>query len=137
MSPAEKPSWVKYTPEEVEELVVKLRKEGHSMAMIGIILRDQYGIPSVKAIVGKKIEKILREHGLAPEVPEDLLFLMRKAVRLRKHLEKHKKDIHNARALMNIESKILRLVKYYKRVGKLPPDWKYTPETAERLVGQI
>jgi len=133
----EVPSWVKYSPEEVEQLVVELRKKGYTTAMIGTILRDQYGIPSVKAITGKKITKILEEHGLAPEIPEDLMSLMRKAVKLRKHLQKHKKDIHNARALIIIESRIRRLVDYYKSTGKLPKEWEYSPELAERLVGHV
>ncbi|HFC49294.1 MAG TPA: 30S ribosomal protein S15, partial [Thermofilum sp.] len=38
-----KPKWVKYTPSEVEELVVSLAKKGYSPTMIGLILRDQYG----------------------------------------------------------------------------------------------
>jgi len=122
------PEWVRYTPEEVEALVVKLAKEGHPPSMIGIILRDQYGIPLVKQITGKKITQILREHGLAPEIPEDLQNLIRRAVNLRMHLEEHPKDIHSRRGLQLIESKIHRLVKYYKRVGKLPSDWKYEPE---------
>ncbi len=133
----EVPSWVKYSPEEVEQLVIELRKKGYTTAMIGTILRDQYGIPSVKAITGKKITKILEEHGLAPEIPEDLMNLMRKAVKLRKHLQKHKKDIHNARALIIIESRIRRLVNYYKSTGKLPKGWNYSPELAERLVGHV
>ena len=36
------PSWCKYQPEEVEALVVKFAKEGHSASVIGTILRDQY-----------------------------------------------------------------------------------------------
>ena len=51
----EVPSWVKYSPKEVEQLVIELRKKGYTTAMIGTILRDQYGIPSVKAITGKKM----------------------------------------------------------------------------------
>ena len=70
------PTCVEYTAEEVENLVVKLRKDGHSAAMIGTILRDQYGIPSVRLITGKKITKILEENNLAPDLPEDLMFLI-------------------------------------------------------------
>ncbi len=128
------PSWVTAKPEEVEQLVVDLAKKGYSTAMIGLILRDSYGIPDVRAITGKKILQILKEHGLAPKIPEDLLNLIKKAVRIRKHLEKNKKDMHNKVALLRVESKIRRLVKYYKREGVLPPDWKYTPEMAEVLV---
>jgi len=127
------PSWCKYTPEEVEALVIKLAKDGHPPSKIGIILRDQYGIPLVKPITGKKITQILKEAGLAPPIPEDLEALIRRADNLYKHLEKHRKDIHNRRALQLIESKIHRLSDYYKRRGVLPPDWKYEPRSTLRF----
>ena len=132
----EVPEWVQYTPEQVEELVVELAKKGYQSAQIGLILRDTYGIPDVKLITGKKISKIMKEHGLYPKVPEDLLNLMRRAVNLRKHLEQHPKDLHSKRGLQLIESKIRRLVKYYKSRGVLPADWRYTPETARFFVEQ-
>ncbi|WP_088334776.1 30S ribosomal protein S15 [Methanopyrus sp. KOL6] len=122
------PSWVEYSPEEVESLVVDLAKQGYEPAMIGIKLRDEYGIPDVKLITGKKVTEILEEHGLAPELPEDLLNLIRRAKRVREHLKRHPKDLHSKRGLQLIESKIHRLVKYYKRKGILPEDWKYDPE---------
>ena len=129
-----KPEWVKAKPEEVEELVIKLAKEGKRPSEIGVILRDEYGIPDVKAITGKKLVQILKEHNLAPKFPQDLMDLMKKAVGLRKHLEKHRKDIHNRRALQLIEAKIKRLVNYYKEKGELPKDWYYNPEQAAILV---
>ncbi|HID09401.1 TPA: 30S ribosomal protein S15 [Candidatus Micrarchaeota archaeon] len=128
------PSWVTAKPDEVENLVVELAKKGYSQAMIGQILRDQYGIPSVRAITGKKIKQILKEHGLAPQIPEDLMNLIRRAMRIRKHLESNRKDMHNKVALARVESKIRRLVKYYKRVGELPPNWQYSPDTVAVLV---
>jgi len=124
------PIWCRYQPEEVEALVIKLAREGHNPSMIGIILRDQYGIPLVKPIVGKSITRILKENGLAPQIPEDLEMLLRKAARLRAHLEKHKSDKHNKRAMQLVEAKIHRLSDYYKRKGVLPKDWKYTPSAA-------
>jgi len=128
------PSWVNAKPEDVETLVVELAKKGYSQAQIGLVLRDQYGIPSVKAITGKKIRQILKEHGLASEIPEDLMNLIRRAVRIRKHLETHRKDMHNKVALILVESKIRRLAKYYKSVGELPSNWKYSPDKAAVLV---
>ncbi|MEM3726151.1 MAG: 30S ribosomal protein S15 [Candidatus Bathyarchaeia archaeon] len=124
------PSWCKYQPEEVEALVVKLAKEGHSPSRIGTILRDQYAIPLVKPITGKTITQILREAGLAPPIPEDLGELLKKAERLAVHLERNKKDLHNKRALQLIEAKIHKLSRYYKREGVLPPNWKYEPKIA-------
>ena len=124
----EKPEWLTMSPQEVEELVASLYRKGYPPSMIGLILRDQYGIPSVRAVTGKKLVQILEERGLAPSVPEDLANLIKRATRVRRHLEEHPKDYHSKRGLMLIESKIRRLAKYYKRVGKLPPDWEYKPE---------
>jgi len=129
-----KPPWVDYKPAEVIALIEKLRKQGYGAAQIGLILRDQYGITSVKDVTGKKLTKILEERGLAPEIPEDMLNLLKKAVNLRKHLEKNKKDMRSKHALMLLESKIRRLGKYYVKKGKLPADWKYDPEKAKILV---
>jgi small subunit ribosomal protein S15 len=124
------PSWCKYQPEEVEALVIKLAREGHPPSRIGTILRDQYAIPLVKPLTGKTITQILKEAGLAPSIPEDLGNLLRKAARLSAHLEKHKKDLHNKRALQLVEAKIHKLARYYKREGVLPPNWKYEPKIA-------
>lgn len=124
------PSWCKYQPEEVEALVVRLAKEGHSPSRIGTILRDQYAIPLVKPITGKTITQILKEAGLAPPIPEDLAELLKKAERLAVHLDRNKKDLHNKRALQLIEAKIHKLSRYYKREGVLPPNWKYEPKIA-------
>lgn len=124
------PSWCKYQPEEVEALVVKLAREGHPPSRIGTILRDQYAIPLVKPITGKTINQILKDAGLAPSIPEDLGNLLKKAERLAAHLEKHKKDTHNHRALQLVEAKIHRLTEYYKNEGVLPPNWKYEPKLA-------
>ncbi len=120
------PSWCRYTSEEVEALVVKLAREGNPPSRIGVVLRDQYGIPLVKTIVGKGIIEILKENNLGSEVPEDLEALLRKAARLRAHLEKNTADRYNRRAVQVVESKIHRLSKYYKRKGVLPEDWKFT-----------
>jgi len=114
----------------VEALVIKLAKEGHSRSRIGTILRDQYGIPLVKPIMGKTVTQILKDGGLAPSLPEDLENLLKKASRLYVHLEKNRKDQPNKRALQLIESRIYKLSRYYKREGVLPPDWKYKGKTA-------
>jgi small subunit ribosomal protein S15 len=127
------PTWSEHSREEVVDLILKYQKEEYPPSMIGIILRDQYGIPSVKLVTGKKITQILEEHKAAPELPEDLVNLMRQAVNLRKHLEENPKDLHSRRGLQLCESKIRRLVKYY-RGKKLPEKWRYDPERAELLV---
>jgi len=125
-----KPEWVAYTSEEVEGFIENLAKEGKNQSLIGLILRDQYGIPSVKQVTGKKIKKILAEKKLDKKMPEDLMNLIRRATNLRRHLTTHKKDKHNKRGLTLIESKILRLSKHYRLTKCLPSDFRYDPEKA-------
>ena len=86
--------------------------------------------------------------GLAPSLPEDLYHLIKKAVAIRKHMEKHRKvlaHVHHAFMheclllnvllfffqdkdskfrLILIESRIHRLARYYKTKRVLPPNWK-------------
>lgn len=128
------PEWVEMTVEQVEKKVVDLHNQGLSTSQIGILLRDSYSVPSVALVTGKKLTQILKARESADKLPEDLQNLMRKALRLRKHLGVNKMDIHNKRSLQLTESKIRRLVKYYKRGQVLPGDWKYKPETAEVLL---
>jgi small subunit ribosomal protein S15 len=118
----------------VEELVVRLAKEGNSDSRIGIILRDQHSIPSVKEATGKTVVQILGDHGIKRELPEDLMNLIKKAVALRRHLERNKKDYASKYGLGLAEAKINRLAKYYVRMGVLPKNWRYEPEKAALLV---
>jgi len=127
------PSWCRYAPEEVEALVIKLAKEGNNSSKIGVILRDKHGIPLTKPITGKTITQILKNSGLAPDIPEDLDMLVRKASALATHMERNKGDLHNKRNLQVIEAKIHKLSRYYKREGVLPQDWKYEPKIASLM----
>jgi len=124
------PTWVTYTPEEVENIIVKLGKEGLTPARIGIRLRDEYGILLVEQILNMGIVDVLKKHGLEPRLPPDLESLLKRAQRMREHLDKHKKDYRNVRSLELVEAKIHRLAKYYKSKGLLPSDWKFTTKVA-------
>jgi len=77
---------------------------------------------------------IFRRLGLSPEIPEDLYFLVKKAVSVRKHLERNRKDRDSKFRLILIESRIHRLSRYYKSVGVLAPTWKYDSATASTMV---
>jgi small subunit ribosomal protein S15 len=118
-------SWVRYKPKEIELLVTKLAKDGKSSSEIGIILRDSYGIPSVRDASEKRITQILAEKNLGAKIPEDMLFLIKRVIEIKKHIEKNKQDQTAKRGLRLTESKINRLAKYYKRTNKIPPDWKF------------
>jgi len=128
------PSWVEYKPEEIEQIIVELANSGLTASEIGMILRDQYGVPSVKKLSGKKIEEILEKHKLGSDIPRDMLNLIRKSVKLQKHMGKNKKDMTSKRGYQLTVSKIRRLTKYYVKKGKLPKGWRYTPEKAALLV---
>lgn len=128
------PKWFKMKKEEVEELIVKLAKERYSSPVIGTILRDQYAVPSVKLATGRSVVQIMKENKLYPEMPEDMLNLLKKAVILREHLTRQKSDHHSLKGLQNLESKIRRLGKYYSRTGIIPKGWKYDPEKAKLIV---
>ncbi|OMJ12311.1 40S ribosomal protein S13-1 [Smittium culicis] len=118
------PTWVKTTPEEVCNNICKLAKKGVTPSQIGVLLRDSHGIPVVRYVTGTKIVRILKANGLAPEIPEDLYFLIKKAVSVRKHLERNRKDRDAKYRLILIESRIHRLARYYKTSGQLPPNWR-------------
>ena len=125
--PAKKtaPSWSLYDAKKTELLIAKLAKEGKTNSQIGTILRDVYGIPSTLALCGKSVSAILREKRLAPEIPEDMTALFKKYAGLKKHLEANRHDESASRGVLLTESKINRLVKYYKRSGRIPEAWKF------------
>ena len=128
------PDWSDVSKEELEKLVIKLHDSGLPSTKIGLTLRDQYGVPSAKLVLGKNMNRFLKEKATISEIPEDLSNLMRKALHVRKHLKSNVKDVHNKRSLQLMENKIRRLVKYYHDSGRLPKDWEYKPETAEMLI---
>uniref|UniRef100_A0A453S1K3 Small ribosomal subunit protein uS15 N-terminal domain-containing protein n=1 Tax=Aegilops tauschii subsp. strangulata TaxID=200361 RepID=A0A453S1K3_AEGTS len=57
------PSWVKTAVADVDELITKAAKKGQMPSQIGVLLRDQHGIPLVKSVTGSKILRILKAHG--------------------------------------------------------------------------
>jgi small subunit ribosomal protein S15 len=128
------PAWSDVSKEELEKTIMKLHESGLPASRIGLTLRDQYGVPSTKLLLGKNITAFLKEKNALPDIPEDLTNLMRKALHVRKHVKANKKDIHNKRSLNLTESKVRRLVKYYHDSGRLAPDWTYSPESAEILI---
>ena len=125
--PAKKtaPSWIRYKGKDVELLIAKLVKDGKTTSQIGILLRDTYGIPNVYALCGKSIGAILKEKKIMPEVPEDMTAMFKRYAAIKKHIENNKHDETAARGLHLAESKINRLVKYYKRTNRIPETWKF------------
>lgn len=122
------PPWVQIQRKEAEDLVVQMGKLGRKPAQIGLVLRDQYGVPNIRLLTGKSIMEILEEGGAKPQIPEDLASLVERGRNVSKHLSENKKDESNIHGLHLIESKIRRLMKYYIREGVIPPNWQYSFE---------
>merc|ERR1711887_161942 len=108
------PQWMKLTSDDVKDQIFKLAKKGLTPSQIGVILRDSFGVAQVRFITGNKILRILKSKGLAPDLPEDMYFLIKKAVSIRKHLERNRKDRDAKFRLILVESRIHRLARYYK-----------------------
>lgn len=119
------PSWLKITSDDVCDQICKLAKKGLVPSQIGVHLRDSQGVSQVKAVTGNKILRILKANGLAPELPEDLYMLIKKALAVRKHLERNRKDKDSKFRLILIESRIHRLARYYKTTKQVPANFKY------------
>ena len=128
------PEWSNTDEKEVTELILSLAAEGHSTATIGTILRDQHAVPDVRLVLGKRIGQVLAENDINTKYPEDMMSLMRRALRLIDHLESNRKDHHNARQLELTESKIRRLATYYMNEGQLESGWAYKREQLRLMV---
>ena len=133
----EPPDWSDVDADRIEDRVVELAEAGHTASVIGLKLRDEgvdgTPVPDVKLATGRKLTEILDDNDAAPEIPEDLRNLMGKAVRLAEHMDANPGDSQNKRALQNIESKVRRLVNYY-RGDELPEDFTYTVDRARDLL---
>lgn len=128
------PEWPQLKKAEISEVILKMAREGVPPAKIGLTLRDQYAVANLRAQLGMTLTQFLRAEKAAPEYPEDLINLIKKAVRLSGHLKTAKNDTHNTVKLGHVESKIHRLVKYYSSKGMIPADWRYDREKAALLV---
>lgn len=128
-----RPAWLQTTSRRIVDMVCQLSRKGKLPSDIGMELRDSMGIAQVKNVTGRKILRILKHNGLAPEIPEDLHFLVERATKMRTHLMRETKDRDTKYRLILVESRIHRLARYYKRVKQLPPTWKYeSGRTASR-----
>jgi len=131
------PEWSDVDSETIEEHVVELAEEGHSPSEIGLKLRDEgvqgTPIPDVKLATGKKVTEILEDHDADPEIPEDLRSLFERAVRLNEHVQENPTDYQNKRALQNTESKIRRLLNYY-RGDEIDEEFTYSVDEVEDLI---
>ncbi|MDE1865892.1 MAG: 30S ribosomal protein S15 [Candidatus Micrarchaeota archaeon] len=126
------------TPEvdraKTESLIQEMAAKGMQPALIGQRLKDEHKVLYLKHSMGKSLTRIIEGKGSKPQIPYDLMDLMKKAVSINSHLNSNKHDTDNRMRMKRLESKIWRLTKYYIREGKLPSGWRYDPKQAELLI---
>ncbi len=128
------PEWSNSDKKEIEQLIAQLSDEGHTNASIGTILRDKHGVPNVRLVTGERISQTIDRIGKDSGLPEDLMSLMRRALRLIDHLTLNSKDVHNRRQLELCESKIRRLSRYYRENNRIDSDWTYKRDQLRLMV---
>ena len=64
----------------------------------------------------------------------EVISKLQRAVGMRKHLERNRKDKDGKFRLILIESRIHRLSRYYRAKGIVAPNFKYESATASALV---
>jgi len=101
---------------ELKDIIAELAKK-NSPSKIGIILRDQYGIPTTK-IFGKKLKDYLKELGI--EINENLENAKKKVDRMKEYLKnnitdkKAKHRLQKAQSRLNITRRYFELSKNKK-----------------------
>ena len=133
----EPPEWSDVDEDAIEDRVVELAEQGYEPSQIGMKLRDEgvtgTPVPDVSLATGKSITEILDENDAGSDLPEDLRNLMERAVRLREHVQENPQDHQNKRSLQNTESKVRRLVNYY-RGDAIDPEFTYSYDVAVELL---
>lgn len=109
----EKPVWLKYTEDEVKAIVLKLADKGLTAEKIGLVLRDQYGIPKVK-IYNLKISKILKEKFQEPTS----LNLENKLQKIISHYKNNKQDKKAELSLIITKAKLKKRKDYSDKKKK-------------------
>jgi len=108
----EKPLWLKFTKQEVEAIILKLANKGLTSEKIGLVLRDQYGIPKV-SLYNIKIKEVLDKKDLFQEPTSQNLD--KKLKKIIVHYKKHKQDKNAERSLIITKAKLKKRNDYHKK----------------------
>ena len=109
MEKLEKPTWVKMKEPELKKVIAELAKK-YPSSQIGMVLRDQYGIPSTR-IYGKKLGDYLKELGI--DAKEDLVNADKKVDNLKGHLKNNVTDKKAKHKLQRAQARLNIIRKYY------------------------
>jgi small subunit ribosomal protein S15 len=113
-SKSEKPVWLKYTQEEVEAIILKLANKNFTSEKIGLILRDQYGIPNVR-LFGIKIKQVLSEKEKYQD--SNILNLKKKVEKIEEHYKKNRQDKKAERYLIINKAELKKREDYLKNAA--------------------
>ena len=114
MEKLEKPTWLKIKEPELKKIIAEL-SEKHSPSKVGMILRDQYAIPTTK-IYGKKLKAYLKELGIHKN--EDLENAGKKVERMKEHLKNNITDKRAKHKFQRAQARLNITRKYFKRQNK-------------------
>jgi len=109
MQKLEKPIWLKMKEPELKKVIAELA-EKNPPSKVGLILRDQYGIPTTK-VYGKKLKKYFEELGIQRN--EDLENASKKVAKLKEHLKKNITDRKSKHKLQKAQSRLNTTQKYF------------------------
>ncbi len=112
----DKPAWLKIKEDEMKKIIAELAKEYSQPAQIGLLLRDQYGIPSTR-IYGKKLSKYLEELGLDSNA--ELKNAEKKFEAIKEHLKNNITDRKAKHKLQKAQSRLNIVKKYFSRKKKI------------------
>ena len=111
----DKPAWLKMKEPELKKIIVELAKTTSQPAKIGILLRDQYGIPTTK-MYGKKLTHYLKEQGIESKTELDNAEV--KFQKLKAHLEKNITDRKAKHRLQKAQTRVQVLKRYFNKKKK-------------------
>ncbi len=105
---AEREENIKMNVKEVEKIIIDLAKQGNSSEKIGLILRDQHGIPKAKTL-GIKVGSIMEKNGFAKN--NDKKNIISKIENLGNHFKKNKHDYTAQRKSVMYASRVKKMEK--------------------------
>lgn len=104
----EKADWTKISPKEIEKIIVDLARQGNAPEKIGLILRDQHGLPKSK-LLGIKVGKILLKNKI--DSNSESKNISNKIEKLKKHSQNNKHDYTAVRKAVMYTARINRRIK--------------------------
>lgn len=109
MNKLDKPTWLKMKESELKVIISELATK-YPPSQIGMILRDQYAVPTTK-IYGKKLKLYLEELGV--DIKEDLINAEKKMDALKEHLKDNPTDKKSKHKLQKAQAHLNKVKKYY------------------------